>query len=413
MAAGAAIAVVRVVAAPSVVRHGVARVPAPSTVAPAPTATALARVPQVPATATATSSPAAPSGDEGVVPWADLPVDAGGEPRPLPSPTWDPSFPACAAEQLGAKAGEQGVAMGQGATGITVSRVSGPPCRLDTTVKRLSAATPGGTREDLPTEALRFRAADHATTGQSFSYVVTLHNATDKEFPLSPCPNYSQTTKLESAAPTDYALNCAAARPIPAGGSEAFAMTIAVPATTQAFASLIWRLHTGGSESILAEAPLALEGPTGGEPRACVASQLSAVLGDVRDRADGFERSSVTIRRVTGESCTLRDDVKLIYGVFDGAEPVVLRTDGQFVQEPAGVALADPGDAATFDIRVRARCDDDGATQPRTSPARPLRLGLNPAGDLAVTAQNDVGGLDYGCLSHDKPISIGPIAKAR
>ena len=402
--------------------------------------------------------------------------------------------------------------MGQGFTEIRLRRVSGAPCRLDDTVTRLSAATPSGTREDLPTEALRFRvddqpielraagdsgeialgyytrcgsevatddaghttyappsrpplrnlvlelgsggplpvasgplyigclgqkvqvsrvggppyeaqyadlgldatisAADHATAGQPFSYVVTLHNRTDKDFPLSPCPNYSQTTKLETETPTDHALNCAASRPIPAGGSESFAMTIPIPATTQAYASLIWRLHTGGTESILASNTLALEGPTGGEPRQCVASQLAATLDGV-DRATAFEYSSVTIRRVSGEPCSLRDDVKGIYGVFDGGEPIALATTpAPDQQAPATVVLAGPDDAASFEIAVMARCAN-GPTQPRSSPARSLRLMLNPAGDLAVLTHNEAGGLNYGCLPHEGRIYVRTITKAR
>ena len=105
--------------------------------------------------------------------------------------------------------------------------------------------------------------------------------------------------------------------------------------------------------------------------------------------------------------------MKGIYGVFDGGEPIALATTpAPYQQVPATVVLASPDDAASFEIAVMARCAD-GPTQPRSSPARSLRLMLNPAGDLPVVAHNKAGGLDYGCLPHEGRMYVRAIAKAR
>ena len=124
----------------------------------------------------------------------------------------------------------------------------------------------------------------------------------------------------------------------------------------------------------------------------------------------GYEYSTVVIRRVSGEPCTFRDEVKFIDGVFDGAAPTELAISLPVQQEPQAVLLAGPGDAATFTITVLARCAN-GPDQPRSSPAKSLQLALARTGDLAVSAKTD--GLNYGCLPHTSRIAVGDIVADR
>ena len=71
-----------------------------------------------------------------------------------------------------------------------------------------------------------------ATPGQSYDFAVTLTNTGVSTAPLSPCPSYEEGFKGAGSFDgigVGYQLNCAAAAPIPAGGSETFEMEVPVP----------------------------------------------------------------------------------------------------------------------------------------------------------------------------------------
>ena len=71
-----------------------------------------------------------------------------------------------------------------------------------------------------------------ATPGQSYDFAVTLTNTGVSTAPLSPCPSYEKGFKGAGSFDgigVGYQLNCAAAAPIPAGGSETFEMEVPVP----------------------------------------------------------------------------------------------------------------------------------------------------------------------------------------
>ena len=59
---------------------------------------------------------------------------------------------------------------------------------------------------------------------------MTLTNPTERDIELTPCPNYLVIV-TEAPWKTANRLNCAGAHPVPAGGTESFAMQIAIPNT--------------------------------------------------------------------------------------------------------------------------------------------------------------------------------------
>jgi hypothetical protein len=122
---------------------------------------------------------------------------------------------------------------------MTVSRVAAAPYEPEFLSLGLTATM------DAPAEAV---------AGVPFDYVVTLTNTTAQAVRLSPCLNYSQYVKVEATAEDQHALNCSAAGPISAGGSESFRMHLTMPAAASGTTELVWRLHTGGPETIYAAA---------------------------------------------------------------------------------------------------------------------------------------------------------------
>lgn len=85
-----------------------------------------------------------------------------------------------------------------------------------------------------------------ASAGHDYDYVVVLTNTGVSAIDLQPCPDYDEGIKFLSGSGYSlrYQLNCAAASAIPAGVSEAFDMTIAVPATAQSGSYLLtWGLE--------------------------------------------------------------------------------------------------------------------------------------------------------------------------
>lgn len=95
--------------------------------------------------------------------------------------------------------------------------------------------------------------------GQSFAYTVTLTNQTATTVAFTTCPSYVEGFKLDAATPSSYQLDCAAASPIPPGGSEVFAMSVAVPAAARlGQATLSWGIVgsvNDGNAEVLISAP--------------------------------------------------------------------------------------------------------------------------------------------------------------
>ena len=76
-----------------------------------------------------------------------------------------------------------------------------------------------------------------AIPGQSYDFAVTLTNTGVSTASLSPCPTYEEGFKGVGSFDgfgVSYQLNCAAAAPIPAGGSETFEMEMPVPVSMPA-----------------------------------------------------------------------------------------------------------------------------------------------------------------------------------
>lgn len=107
-----------------------------------------------------------------------------------------------------------------------------------------------------------------AQAGEVLHYRVTLSNPTASDVPLEPCPDFLQTFGVHVKEP--HALNCAAARPVPAGGSETFAMELVVPtAPSSRKTVLTWILQLGQDLPVPAFAEvLVTDGPVLGDDRA-------------------------------------------------------------------------------------------------------------------------------------------------
>lgn len=85
------------------------------------------------------------------------------------------------------------------------------------------------------------------TSGAVFTYVITLSNAAAEPISLDPCRGYHQQIDSAKSQYFAYELNCAAAHPIPAQGSESFAIEMTAAGLTAGVHSLNWRLDTGGT----------------------------------------------------------------------------------------------------------------------------------------------------------------------
>jgi hypothetical protein len=80
--------------------------------------------------------------------------------------------------------------------------------------------------------------------GQPLRYTVTLTNTSTQPVVLDPCPSYIEILG-QKIVWASYQLNCAAARPIPPGGSLTFAMQLDLPASLPAGAQGVrWVLQT-------------------------------------------------------------------------------------------------------------------------------------------------------------------------
>jgi hypothetical protein len=73
---------------------------------------------------------------------------------------------------------------------------------------------------------------------------VTLRNAGSGTFSFATCPVYDEGLKGATAFDSSYELNCGAASPIAAGGSETFAMELNIPSSTPSGQfSLTWNIQ--------------------------------------------------------------------------------------------------------------------------------------------------------------------------
>lgn len=94
--------------------------------------------------------------------------------------------------------------------------------------------------------------------GEDNDVVVTLSNPTDADIALEPCPSYlvwTDKTKLQ------YRLNCAQAHPVPAHGSETFAIKVAVSHDALTGSSYLnWSLLLVARREVFAHAAVTIVG---------------------------------------------------------------------------------------------------------------------------------------------------------
>jgi len=112
--------------------------------------------------------------------------------------------------------------------------------------------------------------------GSVLRYVVAVSNPGTEQALLDPCPNFLQALG-GSDVKDPHALNCAQAHPIPAGGTETFAMELAVPATAASGpTTLFWTFSEGVSVGGTAE--LVVEGGTdpGADVQECTPASTTA-----------------------------------------------------------------------------------------------------------------------------------------
>ena len=85
------------------------------------------------------------------------------------------------------------------------------------------------------------------TSGAVFTYVITLANATAEAISLDPCRGYYQQVDSSKSQYFSFELNCGAAHPIPAQGSESFAIEMTAAGLAAGEHRLSWDLDTGGT----------------------------------------------------------------------------------------------------------------------------------------------------------------------
>ncbi len=83
--------------------------------------------------------------------------------------------------------------------------------------------------------------------GRVFSYLITLTNPTSASIALNPCRGYYQQVDSMKSQYFAFELNCGAAHPIVAGGSESFVMEMTAAGLSSGVHHIDWRLDTGGS----------------------------------------------------------------------------------------------------------------------------------------------------------------------
>jgi hypothetical protein len=93
--------------------------------------------------------------------------------------------------------------------------------------------------------AIAISAPPTVRRGSTLAYTVTIANHGDREYRLSPCPDYVEFVGAKEAW-AEHQLNCAPVGTIAPGGSVALAMRIEIPATmTVGSSKITWALRDG------------------------------------------------------------------------------------------------------------------------------------------------------------------------
>jgi len=119
--------------------------------------------------------------------------------------------------------------------GVTVTELAG------------TIAQPVYPRDPLLQLTATISAPNSVMSGSLFTYVITLSNATAEPISLDPCRGYYQEVDSAKSQSFSYELSCGAAHPIPAQGSERFAIEMTAAGLTAGVHTLSWHLDTGGT----------------------------------------------------------------------------------------------------------------------------------------------------------------------
>lgn len=95
--------------------------------------------------------------------------------------------------------------------------------------------------------AASIQAPSTVPAGTTIIYVVTLSNPSSAPIAMAACRGYYQTLDSAKSPYFAYELNCGAARPIPADGSEGFVMEMPTSATPPGWHTLCWTLDKGAN----------------------------------------------------------------------------------------------------------------------------------------------------------------------
>ena len=120
-------------------------------------------------------------------------------------------------------------------------------CGVTVTELASAIAQPVYPHDPLLQLAATVSTPDTVTSGAVFTYVITLSNATAEPVSLDPCRGYYQQIDSSKSQYFAYELNCGAAHPIPARGSESFAIEMTAAGLTAGEHRLSWNLDTGGT----------------------------------------------------------------------------------------------------------------------------------------------------------------------
>jgi hypothetical protein len=119
--------------------------------------------------------------------------------------------------------------------GVTVTELSGNPTQT---------AYP---QDPLLGLTASMKAPASVRVGGVFRYVIILANPTSQSIALDPCRGYYQTVDSMKSSFFVYELNCGAAHPIPAYGSESFVMDMTAAGLVAGLHTLSWNLDTDGT----------------------------------------------------------------------------------------------------------------------------------------------------------------------
>jgi hypothetical protein len=91
---------------------------------------------------------------------------------------------------------------------------------------------------------------DRIAVGSPLDFVVTLHNDTAADIPLSPCPNYLMYLQVPvKLGGGSHQLNCQVST-VPAGGEARFAMHIPLPNLPDLIGAttVVWSMDANGPD---------------------------------------------------------------------------------------------------------------------------------------------------------------------